>query len=260
MSESSNVEQPVGAVPPRSFDRVFRSVQDVQGWMTRAQAGRLWDRASELESGAQVVEIGSFHGRSIIVMASAAPEGVCLIAIDPHGGNDRGPQEIQGFETEAEADHLQFLANLEATGVRDRVTHLRMYSNVAHAEVDGAVDLLYIDGAHRFGPARQDIRSWGARVAPGGVMLIHDSFSSIGVTAALAVELFTSASFAYEGRSGSMTQYRRRPVGLRGRVANLAGQAASLPWFMRNLVIKGLIVARLGRLTRFLGGNGYWPY
>ena len=48
-------------------------------------------------AGEQIVEIGSFRGRSTIVLASGAPDGVAVVAIDPHAGNDRGPQEIDGL-------------------------------------------------------------------------------------------------------------------------------------------------------------------
>ena len=38
-------------------------------------------------------------------------------------------------------------------------------------------------------------------------------------------------------------------------------QAAQLPWFARNVLIKVLIVAKLGRLTRHLGHDpSTWPY
>ena len=75
--------------------------------------------------GERIVEIGSFRGRSTIVLASAAPEGVEVVAIDPHAGNDRGPQEIDGFAGEAGEDHRRFLANLAAAGVAERVRHVR---------------------------------------------------------------------------------------------------------------------------------------
>lgn len=246
--------------PRRSFDDVFRSIADVEGWMTRDQACRLWDRASELTPGARIVEIGSFRGRSAIVLASAAPDGVEVITIDPHGGNDRGPQEIEGFEAEAEEDHAAFLANLDREGVRHRIRHLRMYSTDALDHVAGSVELLYIDGAHRFAPALADIRRWGERVAPGGTLLIHDAFSSIGVTGALAVSLFWSGQFTYIGRSGSLVEYRRRPVGFPLRLANTARQLAQLPWFVRNVVLKILITLRLRPMYRLLGSDGTWPY
>ena len=150
--------------------------------MTDDQARLLWESARALRDGDQVVEIGSFQGRSTIVLAQAAPAGATVTAIDPHAGNDRGPQEISGKEAEAEGDSQTFLRNLARAGVADRVTYLRRWSTEALADHQGPIDLLYIDGAHRYGPARDDIRRWGARVPPGGTLLIHDSFSSIGVT------------------------------------------------------------------------------
>ena len=247
---------------PADFESTLRDVAGVEGWLTDDQAWLLWRSAASLAPGARIVEIGSFQGRSTIVLARAAPAGTEIVAIDPHAGNDRGPQEIAGYEREAEADHEAFLANLARAGVGDRVRHVRAFSGAAHTDVDGDIDLLYVDGAHRYGPARADIRDWGRRVRPGGTLLIHDSFSSVGVTLAIARELFASRRFRYVGRAQSMTEYRADPpVGAGARLANGARQAAQLGWFARNLAVKALIVARLGRLTRLLGHpSPDWPY
>lgn len=246
-----------------TFDEVQTVVADVEGWMTPGQARRLWTCARAVRPGGTIVEIGSFRGRSMIVLASAAAEGVELVAIDPHAGNDRGPHEFEGFEAQASEDHDVFNANLAAAGVADRVRHVRKFSHEALADVDGEIDLLYIDGAHRFGPALDDIRRWSARVAPGGDLLIHDSFSSVGVTGAIAVSLLTADGWRYLGRSESMTHYRREPVtGVGPRLRNVGAQLCSLPYFVRNLIIKALILAKLGRFTQPLFGHDptTWPH
>lgn len=245
------------------FDRTLAALADVDGWMTDAQARRLWDAAGRVPAAGRILEIGSFRGRSTIVLAAAAADGVEVMAVDPHAGNDRGPQEISGFEAEAAEDHEVFHRNLDAAGVSSRVTHLRERSEEAHALVDGVVDLLYIDGAHRFGPARNDIASWGGRVRDGGTMLIHDSFSSVGVSLAIITSLFWGRRFRYLGRSGSLTEYvaERQPMTAGDRIFNATRQAASLPWFARNVIIKVLIVARLGAIARLLGHRQQtWPY
>lgn len=253
--------QPANKQPDTTFAEVYDAIAGVQGWMTRAQAGRLWDCASALPAGAQIVEIGSFHGRSAIVLASAAPDGVAITTIDPHAGNDRGPQEIEGFVDEAESDHQQFLANLAACGVDGRINHLRQFSDEAHDGVTGTVDLLYIDGAHRFAPARADLVSWGNRVTPGGTMVVHDSFSSIGVTLALLVTTMINGRFAWRGRSGSLAEFERRDLTPTERITNAAAHLAQLPWFVRNVAVKVLISARLGPVARLLGSDGKtWPY
>ena len=117
--------------------------------MTDDQAQRLHDRAAELGAGAQIVEIGSFRGRSMIVLASVAADGVTITAIDPHMGSDRGPQEIEANQARGDDDYDLFHANLSAAGVDERVTHVRKMSDVALDDVEGDIDLLYIDGAHR---------------------------------------------------------------------------------------------------------------
>jgi len=255
---------PVGsvAVPDRpSFDQILSSVAHVEGWMTNDQARLLHDRARGLEPGERIVEIGSFRGRSLIVMAQSAEPGVEIVAVDPHGGGDRGPQEIAPDQALGDDDHSAFNANLSAAGVVDRVTHVRKMSDEALGDVSGSIDLLYIDGAHRFAPARADIVAWGNRVRPDGAMLIHDSFSSIGVTLALLTTTFFGGRWRFVGRAQSMAEFRRVDLSGSARAGNAAKQLAQIPWFVRNVIIKVLISVKLAPLTRLLGHHGSdWPY
>lgn len=245
--------------PP--FPEVLASVAEVEGWMTDDQARRLHERAAALGAGSRIVEIGSFRGRSLIVLALAATDGVEIVSIDPHAGSDRGPQEIAADQDRGDDDHAVYTANLARAGVSERVIHVRKMSDEAHDDVAGPIDLLYIDGAHRFGPARADIIGWGDRVRPGGTMLIHDSFSSIGVTLALFAACVVSGRWRYVGRSQSLAEYRREAVQGGGRVLDVARQVAQLPWFVRNVVIKVLLTAKLYPLTRILGHRTRdWPY
>jgi Methyltransferase domain len=244
-----------------SFDEALEAVSGVEGWMSDGQARRLWDCARAVPPGGQVVEIGSFRGRSAIVLARA---GAAVVAIDPHAGNDRGPQEIHGSRDEGEADHQAFMANLSAAGVADAVRHVRRPSQEALDAVEGPIDLLYVDGAHRFAPARDDIARWGARVRPGGRMLVHDSFSSIGVTLALLRLLLFGGAFVYAGRERSLAEYRRvgQPLSVAERLRNAGRQLAELPWFARNVLIKVAIVLRAPlAVLRLLGHSSRdWPY
>jgi predicted O-methyltransferase YrrM len=220
---------------------------DIEGWLTDAQADRLRAAARRLDGGATVVEIGSFRGKSAVVLAAAVPSGARVVCIDPHLGSDRGPQEIAADHERGEDDYEAFHANLARHGVTDVVEHVRALSSEALDAVDEPVDLLYVDGAHRFGPAGDDLVRWGDRVRPGGTMLVHDAFSSIGVTLALLRHI-TFGAWTYGGRSGSMAEYRRGRSG----ASSALRQVAQLPWFARNVVLKALILARVRR--------GPWPY
>lgn len=233
------------------FAAAWSAVADVRGWMTEEQGRVLFDAAAKCPPGGRIVEIGSFQGRSTIVLAMAADPTVEVVAIDPHAGTDRGPQEFDGFVDEAADDHARFLANLTAAGVGDRVTHLRKFSTDALADVGGPIDVLYVDGAHRYGPALADIRQWGTEVGDGGTLLIHDSFSSIGVTLAILRELVASPRFRYVGRSRSLAIYRVDASSARW--GSAARQLAQLPWFAWNVTKKVLISAKVLRTAE-------WPY
>lgn len=244
-----------------SFDAALAAVAGVEGWMTDEQARVLWDRARSLVPPDRVVEIGSYRGRSAVILAKAAAEGVDVVAIDPHAGNDRGPQQIHGTANEGQRDHELFMHNLERAGVRERVRHVRLPAQAALDEVDGSFGLVYVDGAHRYRPARADIDRWGDRVRPGSTLLIHDAFSSIGVTLAIVRLLLTGSRFRYVGRTGSLAEYRREGLSAGGRLRNAARQATQLPWFARNVLVKIALVARLRPLARALGHrDAGWPY
>jgi hypothetical protein len=245
-----------------SFETALAAAEGVEGWLSEGQARRLFDRAATVPQAGRIVEIGSYRGRSAIFLANATA-GAEVVAIDPHAGNDRGPQEIHGSASEGEADNRAFRDNLERAGVSGAVRHVRLPSQDALGTVEGPIDLLYVDGAHRLGPATEDIRRWGARVRPGGTMLVHDSFSSIGVTLALLRLLALGGEFLYVGRERSLAEYRRvaKPLSAAERLRNAARQAAQLPWFARNVLIKVAIVLRARPLLRLLGHDSLdWPY
>jgi predicted O-methyltransferase YrrM len=231
------------------FDGVFASVRHIDGWLTKDQARLLYERAAALAPGSRIVEIGSHHGRSTIVLASAAPEAE-LIAIDPYEEDEARP-----------ADLVRFEENLERARVRERVRHVHLTSTRALAEIPGEVDLLYIDGAHDLKTARADIRGWGARVREGGTMLIHDSFSSVGVTLAELLLLFFGNRFRYLGRSRTLAEYRCERLPVAGRVVNASRQASSLPWFVRNVLVKLALVAKVPAVARALcHRDAVFPY
>ena len=244
----------------RSLEETLAASEGVDGWLTADQGRRLYAAAAACPRGGRIVEIGSFRGRSTIVLASAAPENIEVVAIDPHAGTDRGPGEIVGHERAAHADRAVFEGNLAAAGLAGRVRHVAAFSAAALGLVAGPVDVLYVDGAHRYGPARADLRDWGARVQPGGTLLVHDAFSSVGVTLAILRELVAGRRFRYVGRTRSLAEYRADLDG-RGRLRNGGRQLLQLPWFVRNLALKVLLTLGWGKLLRRLGRPAPdWPY
>ena len=119
---------------------------------------------------------------------------------------------------------------LAAAGVADGAARAQRAARLSRSATStGRSALLYVDGAHRFGPARDDVARWGARVAPGGAMLVHDSYSSIGVTGALLARVRGARRLALRGRTGSLAGPRgsRRRCAGRERARDAARQPRS---------------------------------
>jgi hypothetical protein len=221
----------------RRFAQVFAEVDRIPGWLTRDQARRLFAEVLALPAGATVVEIGSHQGRSTVVLASARDD-VEVVAIDPFVGGKFG----------GELSRRHFEHNLRDHGVVERVRLVAEPSEQVRPRWSSRVGLVYVDGKHDCWSTSEDLR-WSRFLPPGGRVLVHDAFSSIGVTLALLLVVLPGRDLRYLGRVGSLATFERTRPSPRDRVRILA----ELPWWLRNVGIKVLLRLRLRFLARAVG-------
>jgi len=221
-------------MPAATFDAAWARARDVDGWLTEDQGRVLFEEARR--SAGPVVEIGSHLGRSTIVLASS---GARVVAVDPFPPDWR----YGGRETEE-----RFRAHLAAADVADAVTVLVCTSAAALHRWSGPVGLVYVDGKHDVRSCLRDLR-WTRRLDAGGRFLVHDAFSSVGVTAAMLVLALAARRSRYLGRTGSLAVFERTSPSPADRLRILG----ELPWFGRNLVVKVLLRLRLRRVAAALG-------
>jgi hypothetical protein len=224
-----------------TFDDGWPRIEPVGGWLTREQARVLHDAVVALPPHSTVVEIGSHQGRSTLALALARPD-VTVVAIDPFraGGMFGGPATRAVFED-----------NLRRAEVRERVDHMDEPSGDVRRGWRRPVDLVFVDGKHDVWSTRTDL-GWAALLPPGRRILVHDAFSSIGVTLALLAFVLPSRRLRYAGRVGSLATFETARPTARDRWAMLA----ELPWWLRNVGIKVLLRLRLRPLARLAGHRG----
>lgn len=230
------------------FGAAWAAVADVPGWLKEGQARLLFDQARTLPAGARVLEIGSHQGRSTIVLAHAlAPAGGRVIAVDPF---------VEGKLFGGTPTRARFEAHVEAAGVADRVDLRADYSTALRPTWDEAFDLLYIDGKHDYWTLSDDLR-WATHLPPGGAILIHDCYSSIGVTLGILAHVLFSRELRYEGRSDSMALFFKAAPSRADRLRILG----EMPWWIRNVFLKVLLRLRLRPVARLFGHDSpYDPY
>ncbi len=227
------------------FEEIFARADHIPGWLTRDQARTLYDAASQLPHDARIIEIGSHQGRSTVVLASARTD-VEVIAIDPFVGGKFG----------GELTRRLFEHHLDEHRVAERVRLVAEPSEQVRHSWTEPVGLVYVDGKHDCWSAGHDL-GWSAFLPPGGLVLVHDSFSSIGVTLALLARALPRRDLRYLGRVGSLAVLERARPELTDRLRMLA----ELPWWARNVGIKILLRLRLTPLARRLGHHDTFdPY
>lgn len=189
-----------------------------------------------------IVEIGSHQGRSTVVLGQAAARtGAQVVAIDPF---------IDGVLFGGPTTQLRFEKNIAAAGVSDVVELIVERSTVLRSSWDRPVSMVYVDGKHDLWTARDDLR-WAERLPAGAPLLLHDAFSSIGVTLAVLLHVLPGRQLRYLGRTGSLARFEAGAPGLRDRLRILG----ELPWFVRNVAIKIAL-----RVLRVFGYRRPDPY
>lgn len=226
------------ARPGDGFEAAWAYGDPIPGWLTRDQARSLWECGLTVPAGGTVLEIGSHQGRSTVVLAQAARQvGARVVAVDPF---------VSGRMFGGQATRTRFEANVAGAAVDDLVELVPRRSTALRPEWAGRIDLLYVDGKHDYWTVGDDLR-WVEHLPAGGTLLVHDAFSSVGVTLGLLRFVLPSRRLSYVGRVGSLARFTVRPPAPadRGRIL------AELPWFLRNLVVKiGLRALRpVARLT-----------
>jgi predicted O-methyltransferase YrrM len=230
------------------FAATWAVADAIPGWLKEGQARLLFDEARRLDKGARVLEIGSQQGRSTVVLAKAlAPLGGRVICVDPF---------VEGRLFGGTPTRAKFEQNVADAGVDDQVDLVAEYSTRLRPRWSDSFDLLYIDGKHDYWTLSDDLR-WSEHLPAGGRVLVHDAYSSIGVTLGILAHVLPSRSLRYACRSDSMAMF----VMDRPRAADRWRIIRELPWWLRNVLVKVLLRLRLRPAARLFGHDSpHDPY
>ena len=174
-----------------SIEIIKQIFGSVPGMISEEEGLFLYNLASKCTKGA-IVEIGSSSGRSTICLAKGSKSGgnMTVYAVDPHNGGGTTPDPMwrdgnhDGIPDPKyyinQGDSLpQFKENLFVHRVDDIVAPMVDYSELIYKKGwIRPIELLFIDGEHRYNYVKMDVEMWGKHLISGGIILIHDSSCS----------------------------------------------------------------------------------
>ncbi|MFD0264700.1 class I SAM-dependent methyltransferase [Kitasatospora indigofera] len=135
-------------------------------------------------TGRPLLEIGTYCGRSAILLAAAAREaGTVALTVDHHRGSE---EQQPGWEyhdptlVDPEVGRMdtlpRFRRTLHAAGLEDHVVALVGRSPQIAALWGGRLGLVFIDGGHTDEHATGDYEGWAPHLDQAGVLVVHDVF------------------------------------------------------------------------------------
>lgn len=160
-----NMLKPGPAENPICYLQPRRRV--LSAWVEHVPFGMYW---VDLMRPASIVELGTRNGVSYSAFCQAVHlleiETSC-VAVDSWQGDAHtgsyGPTVLQDLRRHHDPLYGGFSRLLQAT-----------FDEAASTIPDGAVDLLHIDGFHRYEAARHDFETWLPKLSPRGVVIMHD--------------------------------------------------------------------------------------
>jgi predicted O-methyltransferase YrrM len=193
----------------------------IKGFLARDEAEALYNFARECALIGPCLEIGSYCGKSAVYLGAACQEAnSVLFAVDHH----RGSEEHQPGEEYHDAalfdaanqmmDTFPALRKtLDVFGLQDSVVPVVAPSQIVVKKWATPLGLVFIDGGHSHEQALSDCVSWAEKVAPGGLLLIHDIFPDPrdgGQGPYLALQaVVSSGRFIWEATVNSLGALRR---------------------------------------------------
>ena len=169
---------------PASAARLFALADQVTGFMPADEGRALYDAAVKYLRDGVGVEIGTYCGKSTLMLGAAAQQsGGVLYTVDHHHGSE---EHQPGWEYHDESmvdpvtglfDTLPTLRHtLDAAGVDDHVVAVVGRSTTVARGWRTPLRLLFIDGGHTEEAAQRDFDGWARWVDVGGALVIHDVF------------------------------------------------------------------------------------
>ena len=149
-----------------------------------AEEGRaLYDAALRYLDDGIIIEIGTYCGKSSVLLGAAAETGASVYTIDHHHGSEEHQpgweyhdSSLVDPETGQFDTVTEFRRAIVRAGLTDTVVGVLGASATVARMWRTPIRLLFIDGGHTEQAAQRDYDNWAHWVAAGGALAIHDVF------------------------------------------------------------------------------------
>jgi predicted O-methyltransferase YrrM len=208
------------SIPRHILLDIHRKIEGVDGWLTNREVRFLATAAAHPTAEGSILELGSYQGKSTIVIARAARLAgkTHFATVDPMFDGIRPALD----------------KNLQRAGVSRDVEVHEMLSGDFIELWDQPIRFLFHDGSNQTDEVRRDVTALKWNFADGAIIAFHDVLNTSGYRAEIFVdEVLDSDNFGPVGFCGSIgwgqyfsdrsigARYRQQRLRLRKRLTSL---------------------------------------
>ena len=163
---------------PKDFENFIAGLVDttknIEGFLSEKEIKFLALLAAFPTTKGEILEIGSFKGKSTIILAKSASltAKTNVVAVDPLTSPATTDPDLKGEESCLK----DFQTNLMNTGVEKYVEFHRKRSSELAKVWNRDIRLLWIDGDHTYSGTKSDFDMFSRFLSNGAIIAIHDVF------------------------------------------------------------------------------------
>lgn len=202
---------------PAGFDKftedLLTEMESVEGYLAPNEIRFLALLAAFPTADGEILEIGSFKGKSTIILAKAAAlaDNSRVNAVDPM----TAPCETDPTLGDQTSSYPDFQRNIDTANVADRVRLHRMLSSELAPSWNTPLRFLWIDGDHTYAGTKLDFDGFAPHLVDRSIVAIHDTLHEFEGGARVYLEsILRSPNFGACGFCGSIAwaQYHEVPA------------------------------------------------
>ncbi len=198
---------------PENFDsfveNLLQEAETVEGFLSHHEMRFLALLAACPTANGDVLEIGSFKGKSTVILAKAAQLAgdAKIYAVDPLTAPSETDPDLRGDDSSLK----DFKSNIERCKVADAIEFHQTFSYKLAETWTRPLRFLWIDGDHTYKGTKLDFDGFAPHLADGAMVAIHDVLHAFdGGVRVFMEDILLSPHFGACGFVGSIgwAQYR----------------------------------------------------
>ncbi|MBA7703036.1 hypothetical protein ES703_111818 [subsurface metagenome] len=192
---------------PKDFEnftaRLIETTKNIEGLLSEKEMKFLALLAACPTAEGEILEIGSFKGKSTVILAKGASltAKTRVVAVDPLTSPATTDPDLKGQESSSG----DFQTNLRNAGVEKHVEFHRKRSRELAKIWNRDIRLLWIDGDHTYAGTKSDFDMFSRFLSNGAIIAIHDVLHNFEGTIRVFLEdVLLSKHFGPAGICGSI--------------------------------------------------------